>query len=106
MRPGLVSSGSIRVAIDLPETRPERMRGLVGRASGRGLLLRRTRSVHTFGMRRPIDAVLLDGDDVVVAVVALAPRRILLPRRRVRHVLELFGSPFRAGDVLTIEGAP
>jgi uncharacterized membrane protein (UPF0127 family) len=40
-------------------------------------------------MRFPIDAVLLDRDDRVVSVVTIEPGRILLPRRRVRHVLEV-----------------
>jgi uncharacterized protein len=78
--------------VDVPETWRERARGLVGRdalAPDEGFLLRRCRSVHTFGMRFPIDAVLLDRDDRVVAVVTIEPGRILLPRRRVRHVLEV-----------------
>ncbi len=80
-------------AIDVwePETRRERARGLLGREQlgpDEALLIRRCRSVHPFGMRFPIDVVLLDGDDRVVAVVPMPPRRLLLPRRRVRHVLE------------------
>ena len=61
--------------VDVPETLRERARGLMGRdalAPDEGLLLRRCRSVHTFGMRFTIE-----------------PGRILLPRRRVRHVLEV-----------------
>jgi hypothetical protein len=75
-----------------PEGRRERRRGLLGRATlapDRALLLRRCRSVHTFGMRFAIDAVLLDRDDLVVAVVPMPPRRLLRPRRRVRHVVEV-----------------
>jgi uncharacterized membrane protein (UPF0127 family) len=78
--------------VDLPETWRERARGLLGRgalAPEEGLLLRRCRSVHTFGMRFAIDAVLLDRDDRVVEVVRLPPGRILLPRPRVRHILEV-----------------
>jgi len=78
--------------VEVPETSRERARGLRGRdalAPDEGLLLRRCRSVHTFGMRFPIDAVLLDRDDRVVTVVTIEPGRILLPRRRVRHVLEV-----------------
>jgi uncharacterized protein len=40
-------------------------------------------------MRFAIDAVLLDRDDRVVEVVRLPPGRILLPRPRVRHILEV-----------------
>jgi hypothetical protein len=78
--------------VNVPETRRERWRGLLGRSSLRpdeGLLLEHCRSVHTFGMRFAIDAVLLDRDHRVVAVVNLPPGRVLLPRPRVRHILEV-----------------
>ena len=84
------------------------MRGLLGRnklGPDEALLLERTRSVHTFGMRFEIDAALLDRDFVVRAVVRMPPRRVLLPRRGVRHVLELVGgADVRPGDRL--EPAP
>ena len=76
--------------VEVPETVRERLRGLSGRdAPDHGLLLRRCRSVHTFGMRFAIDAVLLDRDDRVLAVVRLPPGRLLLPRPRVRSILEV-----------------
>ena len=78
------------------------MRGLLGRselAPDEALLLERTRSVHTFGMRFEIAAALLDRDFVVRAAVRMPPRRVLLPRRDVRHVLELAGdAEVRPGD--------
>jgi hypothetical protein len=40
-------------------------------------------------MRFPIDAVLLDRRWSVVEVVRLVPGRVLLPRPRVCHVLEV-----------------
>ena len=76
----------------IPETLRERARGLLGRSElqpNEGLLLERSRSVHTFGMRFPIDAVLLDRDDRVIGVVRLSPNRVLLPRAHVRAVLEV-----------------
>jgi uncharacterized membrane protein (UPF0127 family) len=78
--------------VSLPRTRRERTRGLRGREAlgpNEGLLLQRCRSVHTLGMRFPIDAVLLDDEEQIVRVVRMAPRRLLLPRVRVRHVLEV-----------------
>ena len=79
------------------------MRGLRGRESldpGHALLLK-TRSVHTFGMRFPIDAVLLDGTGTVIDVRRMDPGKLLLPRRRVRHILEMAaGTALRRGDVL------
>ena len=78
--------------VSIPETRRERARGLLGRSGlepGEGMLLEHTRSVHTFGMRFSIDAVLLDRDDRVIGVVRLSPNRVLLPRPHVRAVLEV-----------------
>ena len=78
--------------VEIPETMRERARGLRGRdapGSDEGLLLRRCRSVHTFGMRFSIDAVLLDRDDRVIGVACLSPNRVLLPRQHVRSVLEV-----------------
>jgi uncharacterized protein len=64
-------------------------------------LLLKTSSIHTFGMRFGIDAVLLDRSMTVLRVRRLPPRRLLLPRPRVRYVLECrAGSGFRTGDAL------
>jgi hypothetical protein len=52
------------------------------------MLIRRCRSVHTFGMGVPIKAVALDARLRVGRVWLLRPRRVLLPRPRVRHILE------------------
>jgi uncharacterized protein len=63
------------------------------------LLLVRARSVHTFGMRFAIAVALLDRHGLVLAVVRMRPRRVLLPRPGVRHVLELAdATDVRAGD--------
>jgi hypothetical protein len=90
--------------VDVPTSRGERMRGLLGRdglAPGRALLLERTRSVHTLGMRFEISVALLDRDLRVLAIHRLPPRRLLLPRRRVRHVLEYHSDvDLRVGDLL------
>jgi uncharacterized protein len=82
------------------------MRGLIGRESlayGECLFLQRTRSVHTFGMRFPIEVALLGDRFEVRAVVRLQPRRLLLPRRSVRHILELQDrGDLRLGDRLRV----
>jgi uncharacterized membrane protein (UPF0127 family) len=80
------------------------MRGLLGRSSldpDEGMLLERTRAIHTFGMRFTIAAALLDRDWVVRAVIRMPPGQVLLPRPRVRHVLELpVAVDVRPGDRL------
>ncbi len=65
----------------------ERARGLLGRPApgpDEGLLLTPCRSVHTFGMRYPIDVVYLDDDWRIARVVpGLAPLRLSACRRAV-----------------------
>jgi uncharacterized membrane protein (UPF0127 family) len=78
-----------------------RLRGLVGRgrlASGHGLLLRETRSIHTHFMRFPIDVIFLDGHNRVVRIVPrLRPWRAVA-EREAASVLELgAGESERAG---------
>jgi hypothetical protein len=82
------------------------MRGWRGRSAVSPddvLLLDRARSIHTFGMCIPISVALLDRELVVRSVRAVRPGRLLLPRRRVRHVLECAeGVDLRPGDRLQI----
>ena len=96
--------------IEVPTRRRERIRGLTGRDrmdARRALLLPRARSIHTFGMRFSISVALLDARFRVIAVRTVGPRRIVLPRRGVRHVLECAaGADLRSGDVLTRGGRP
>jgi uncharacterized membrane protein (UPF0127 family) len=87
----LVGPRGLLLSTFVPTTRRERLTGLIGRrclAPGEALLLERTRSIHTFGMRFSILAALLDDDLAVLDVRRMPPNRLLLPRRRVRHVLE------------------
>ena len=106
----MVDPRGVRWVVDVPESRRERIRGLLGTSSlgrGHGMLLERCRSVHTFGMRFPIDVVLLDRAHRVVAVRRVPPGRVTMPRPGVRHVLECpEGSGLRAGDRLTIDPDP
>ena len=73
--------------ISLAVTPRRRARGLLGRPVA-PLLLAPARSVHTFGMRAPIDVVFLDAELRVVRATTLRPRRIAAARRAVA-VLEL-----------------
>jgi uncharacterized membrane protein (UPF0127 family) len=102
----LVAPRGTILRAQVPETRRERMRGLLGRPSlGRGeaLLLATTRSVHTFGMGFPIGVALLDHDLVIRRILHVPPHRLLLPRHGVRHVLEYAeGADLRRGDRLRI----
>jgi uncharacterized membrane protein (UPF0127 family) len=69
-----------------------RGRGLLGRKelpSSEGLLIPRTRAVHTHFMRFPIDVVFLDEAHVVVRVVPGLPPWRAASHRGARSVLEL-----------------
>lgn len=94
----------------LADTFFSRLRGLVGRRElpvGEGLFLSPSRSIHTFFMRFPIDAVFLDRGLRVVGVSAqLRPWRFA-GRKGARHVLELPAGEaetrsIRVGEELTI----
>lgn len=100
----------LRLVADVPATRRERVRGLRGRENlepGRAMFFRRCRSVHTIGMRHPITVACLDRWLGVRSVGVVAPHRVVLARRGVRHVLELAaGTDIRQGDRLRFEEAP
>lgn len=91
--------GGWRVLV--PETRRERMRGLRGHpppAPREAMLLRKCRSVHTFGMRAPISVAFLDRKMTVIEVRRCRPGRFVT-RLSARHVLETgLGSAIRIGD--------
>jgi uncharacterized membrane protein (UPF0127 family) len=61
--------------------RPERV--------GAGLLIPRCRSVHTFGMRFPLDVCFLDRDGVTISSRRAVPRNRFLSEARADAVLEL-----------------
>jgi uncharacterized protein len=96
----------LRLQALVPETRRERARGLLGRASlatDEALLLEHARSIHTFGMRFTITAALID-DGLVQRVLSIPPNRLLLPRSGVRHILECHVDiDLRRGDHLDLD---
>ena len=62
----LLRDGDVLASLEVAATRSARRRGLLGRDHLEGaLLLERTRSVHTLGMRFPIDVAFLDGSEYV-----------------------------------------
>lgn len=69
-----------------------RARGLSRREreeAGRGLLIPRCASVHTFGMRFPLDLFFLDREGRVIAVRRRVPPRRIVWKRGARSVLEI-----------------
>jgi hypothetical protein len=108
--PWLLREGEVLATLEVADSFADRVRGLLGRDGIDGaLLLRPARSVHTIGMRFPIDVAFCDTDLVVITTVCLERHRICLPRFRSRSVVEAEGGAFerwhlRVGDQLEIKG--
>lgn len=87
-------------SLEVPTTRRERARGLLGRERFEGaILLRRARSVHTLGMKFDLDIALLDGNNVVIKTLRLHKNRVSAPIFRARSVLEAEAGAFGLWDL-------
>ena len=106
----LLRDGEVLASLELAESRQERRRGLLGRDRVDGaLLLRPARSVHTLGMRFPIDVAFCDADLRVLRVVRMRRHRISRVVWRSRAVIEAEAGSFdrwnlRVGDGLEVKG--
>ncbi len=107
----LVRGKDVLCSVEVADAPAQRMRGLLGRDGIEGaLLLPRCRSVHTLGMRFPIDVAFLNRNGRVVGVVAPMRRwRLGRTRFRASQVLEAEAGTFdrwglAVGDVLGISG--
>ncbi|MET8724269.1 DUF192 domain-containing protein [Streptomyces misionensis] len=87
--PGGTGARDTTVPLEIAASYRARTQGLLGRTSLDGaMLLSPANSVHTFGMRIPIDVAYLDRRLTVLSVRTMRPGRLGLPRPRARHVLE------------------
>lgn len=98
-----------RVPLEIAATAFGRARGLLGRRTVDGALwLTPTRSVHTIGMRFPIDIAHLDADLAVLETFTLRPNRFGPRVRGTRSILEAEAGSFdhwglRSGMALGVE---
>ena len=94
----LVRDGRVLASVEVARSTSARLRGLLGRSGIDGaILLTPARSVHTIGMKFPIDVALLDADNVVIKTLSLRKHRITAPMWRARSVLEAeAGEDFRS----------
>ena len=91
----LLRDGEVLASLEVAATRAERRRGLLGRDGFEGaLLLRPARSVHTLGMRFPLDVAWCDRDLQVLRIACLRPRRVSRPVLRAHSVLEAEAGSF------------
>ncbi|MDY7103888.1 MAG: DUF192 domain-containing protein [Actinomycetota bacterium] len=88
----------------------DRTRGLLGRDELAGaVVLRPAKSVHTIGMRFPIDVAYCDRELVVLKTVTMATYRVGAPVLRAHAVVEAEAGSFErwkleVGDQLEIRG--
>lgn len=105
----LLRDGEVLASLDIAESRRDRRRGLLGRDGIDGaILLRPARSVHTVGMRFPIDVAFCDADLRVVRVVRMPRHRVSRLVWHSRAVIEAEAGAFdrwklRPGDELEVK---
>jgi uncharacterized membrane protein (UPF0127 family) len=106
----LLREGEVLASVEVATSWRSRARGLLGRPRVEGaFVLRPCRSVHTFGMKFPLDVAFCDADMTVVRVVRMARHRAALPVWRSRTVIEAEAGSFsrwnlKPGDRLEIKG--
>jgi len=106
--PWLLRDQEVLAALEIADTPRARLRGLLGRDGVDGaFLLQPARSVHTLGMRFPIDVAFCDAGLVVVDTVCMGRHRLGRPRLRARSVIEARAGAFerwrlRPGDQLEV----
>jgi uncharacterized membrane protein (UPF0127 family) len=108
--PWLVRDGDVLASLEVADSVTSRLRGLLRRDGVDGaLLITKARSVHTLGMRFPIDVAYCDRDLRVVDVATMRRFRVGRPRMKCRSVLEAEAGAFarwnlRPGDQLEVRG--
>ena len=106
----LLRDGEVLASLEVAGDRRARSRGLLGRDGFDGaILLRPCRSVHTLGMRFPIDVAFCDAGMTVLRVVRMPRHRLGRPVLRARCAIEAEAGAFarwnlRPGDRLEMKG--
>jgi hypothetical protein len=91
----LLRDGEVLASLEIADTRATRRRGLLGRDGIEGaLLLRPARSVHSFGMRFPLDVAWCDRELRVLRVTRLPRQRLTRAVLRSHAVIEAEAGSF------------
>jgi uncharacterized membrane protein (UPF0127 family) len=104
----LLRDGEVLAALEVTESRKDRMQGLLDREGIDGaILIRPARSVHTVGMQFTIDVAVCDKDLLVLRTVSLKPGRLTRPSLKGSCVIEAECGAFErwrlhAGDRLEV----
>jgi uncharacterized protein len=105
----LLRDGEVLASLEVAEGRRARARGLLGRDGCEGaILLRPARSVHTVGMRFPIDVAFCDDDLRVIRALTMPCGRVSRPVWRSRAIIEAEAGAFarwrlQPGDQLEVK---
>ena len=106
----LVHDGKVLASLERADSIRGRTIGLLGRDEFDGaLLLEKTRSVHTLGMKFPIDVAFCDRDLRVVRIITMGQHRISRVQFSASCAIETAAGRFRhwkveVGDELEIRG--
>lgn len=93
--PWLLRDDRVLASLEIASSRSDRRKGLLGRDGFDGaLLIEGTRSVHTMGMRFPIDVAHLDADGTVLRCCTMPRHRVGMPVLRARKVIEAEAGSF------------
>ena len=102
--------GRVLATLERATTVRQRTLGLLGKASYDGaLLLDRTRSIHTMGMKFPIDVAFCDEELRVLRIVTVPRHRVTRPELKASYAIETEAGRFAhwevdVGDQLEIRG--
>lgn len=104
----LVRDGVVLASADVASSRAERRRGLLGQSGTDGVLCLPVRSVHTFGMKFPIDVAYLDRSGEVLRVETVPINRVSWPCWKAKTAIEAEAGQMalwgvHPGDVLEIK---
>ena len=108
--PWLLRDGEVLAALEVADGRKARLKGLLGRDGMDGaLLLPKTKSVHTVGMRFAIDVAFCNDDMVVLCTMTMGRHRMCRPRLKAACAIEAEAGAFerwrlRPGDALEVKG--
>lgn len=106
----LVHDGTVLASLERAESFRARTVGLLGRRELDGvLLIDKTKSVHTMGMKFPIDVAFCDADLTVIRIVTMQKHRVSKIEFGAACALEAEAGRFRhwrvqVGDQLEIRG--
>ena len=88
-------------SLEVADTRRARRKGLLGRDGIEGaMLLTPARSVHSLGMRFPLDVAWCDRDLIVLRVARLDRHRMTRPVARAHCVLEADAGSFASWNLM------